>query len=145
MDSRRYTWVGSEGAARARWRALRDEMPKLLAVWNEYQRLYNLHIKPLEVDARKYFANMGELRKIEHYLQGLDAERQKYPPPPSGKRSWTLPPQIEKLPYADKDEVGKKHRAPADPETAKAKEAMKKLKALPPEQFAALLKQIGGK
>lgn len=137
-----------EHEARQRLNQINLEQPALKGVYEDYLKLYNLHIKPLMPKVDKYFENLWEKRKIEHFLQGQASHHENepaYPPPPSGKRSWTLPPQVEKLPYADKSQVGKKPRKEKALSEDDAKQYIRQLKALDPQAFAALLKQVGGK
>jgi hypothetical protein len=153
-----YAWMISmimeekERQARERLNEINSREPELKKVWDEYQRLYDLHIKPLTAQVNEYHSNIHEKRKIEHFLQAqaehlekveLDAKRPPNQTP--GQRSWTLPPQIEKLPYADKSQVGRKPKKEKALDESQANELMKQLKALDPNVFADLLKQVGGK
>lgn len=152
-----YAWMISmimeqkEREARERLLQIESEQPALKLVYEEYLKLYNLHIKPLMGQVDKYHANIHEKRKIEHFLQAqadhVEAvnEAQKVEPNMgwSGSRSWTLPPQIEKLPYADKSSVGRKPKKERALDENEANEIMSKLKNLDPETFANLLKQVG--
>jgi len=148
-----YAWMISmimeekERLARQRLNEITAAQPSLKKRYEEYLRLYDLHIKPMMHDVDHYIANEFEKRKIEHFLQGQADHRQgerDIPKPKSGQRHWSLPPQIEKLPYADKSQVGKKPRKEKALTEDDAKEYIRQLKALDPQEFAALLKQIGG-
>ena len=127
---------------------LNQEIPGLKVKYEEYLKLYNLHIKPLMPDVDLYFEDLWEKRKLEHWLQGqaqhleasLEASKQ---PHQAGKRSWTLPPQIEKLPYAGKSQVGKKPTKKAKAlDEAEAKQLIAQIKALDPKIFDELLKKV---
>lgn len=157
LDRQRNAWFirqlveKKETEARQRLAELDVEIPKLKAYWEEYQRLYNLHIKPLEASVNLYFNDLWEKRKLEHWLQGqaqhlekVEADQQRPPNQTPGQRSWTLPPQVEKLPYADKSQVGHKPKKPKALTNDDAKELMAKIKALDPAKFDELLKSING-
>lgn len=137
-----------EEMAIERLNILRERTATLKPTWEKYLELYNTHIKPLMADVDEYWDGLNEITKLEHFLQGQAEHRaneRAMPPPPSGQRHWSLPPQIEKLPYADKNQVGKKPRKEPALDDAGAKELMMKLKQLDPNVFAELLKNVGGK
>lgn len=163
-----YAWMISaimaekEHHARERLVEIDTEQSLLKPVYEEYLRLYDLHIKPLMPKVDTYLSNIHEKRKIEHFLQGqaehLEKVMSDQQRAPSiglpGQRSWTLPPQVERLPYADKSSVGKKPPRGgrvavsgklSDLKEDEAKEVIRQLKKLDPSTFADLLKQIGGK
>jgi len=147
-----YGWMDSwklmedkEKEATDRLIYLRGRTAALKPTWEKYLELYNTHIKPLMGDADEYWRGQNEIIELEHFLQGQADHRvneREMLPPPSGQRHWSLPPQIEKLPYADKNQVGKKHRKQPALDEAGANELIKKLKALDPNTFAELLKQV---
>lgn len=120
-----------EQLARLRLIEIEREQPTLQVVYKDYLKLYNLHIKPLMPAVNKYFGNMNEKKKIDHFLQGQDEYRETQS-------------SIVKLPYAGKSAVG--HRAKQKAlDNAAATDVMAKLKQLDPDLFAQLLKQVGGK
>jgi hypothetical protein len=153
-----YAWLvhtlieQKEREARERLNHINSEQPELKRVWEQHQSLYNLHIKPLMPKVNQYWANENEKRKIEHFLQGqaehqqavIEASKRPMNQTP-GARSWTLPPQVEKLPYADKGQIGKKPRKEKALTDDEAQILMRQIKALDPKIFDELLKQVGGK
>jgi len=154
QKQRAYAWMirqimeEKEKLAIERLNELRGRTATLKPTWEKYLELYNTHIKPLMADVDEYWNGLNEITELEHFLQGQAEHRaneRDMPPPPSGQRHWSLPPQIEKLPYADKSQVGKKPRKEQALDEAGANELMKKLKALDPNIFADLLKQVGRK
>lgn len=155
---RSYAWMISmimeekERMARERLNEINSLQPTLKAAWEEHQRLYNLHIKPLMPQVNEYWANENEKRKLEHFLQAqadhlakVQADQSNPPNQTPGKRSWSLPPQVEKLPYADKSQVGKKTKRPNNQLNAEqAQSILDQLKGMDQAEFAKLLKDIGG-
>jgi hypothetical protein len=98
-----------------------ERQTKLKPTYEEYLRLYKIHIQPLAKDVREFWMNTNEIRKLEHQLQYEAYMKQK------GK--------IEKLSYVDPSK-----RQP--PEGASA--AVKAFKKLTPAQQAQLLQKLGG-
>jgi hypothetical protein len=144
----RLTAEEKEKAALERLTELRGRTATLKPTWEKYLELYNTHIKPLMGAANEYWESLNEIIVLEHFLQGQAEHRAnepQYPPPPSGQRHWSLPPQVEKLPYADKASVGKKPRKQPALDAAGAKQLMQQLKALDPNIFEELLKKVGRK
>ena len=141
-----------EEAARRRLAEIEKQQPELKKVWETYLSLYALHIKPLMPKVNQYWANDNEKRKLEHFLQGqaehLAAAQEAANKPMNqtpGQRSWTLPPQVQKLPYAGKSEVGKKPKPEKALDEQAAKQLVAQIKALDPKIFDELLKKVGGK
>ena len=134
---RAYAWMISqimeikERAAKERLQVIEREQPTLKATYEQYLKLYNLHIKPLMPAVNRYFSNINEQRKIEHFLDSQVAYSENHP-------------AIQKLPYAGKSAVGRKPKQKALDEKD-ASDVMSKLKQLDPDLFAKLLKQVGGK
>jgi hypothetical protein len=140
-----------EALARLRLAAIEAEQPGLTIVYRQYLEAYKKHIHPLMRQVDRYFSNIHEKRKHEHFLQGqadhlAAVEEAAKRPVESRTRNGVLADflNIQKLPYADKHEVGKK-RVEKKISHDSAKEMMDKLKALPPEEFARLLKEVGVK
>lgn len=102
---RRYAWMMKQIieekviAAEQRLLTLRQREFDLHKIHKEYQRLYDLHIKPLEPQARQYIADTFEIRKLESFLQG---QREK------DKEFQAKQLTVEHIPYAPKSSVGKK-------------------------------------
>lgn len=140
-----------EAMARLRLATIEAEMPHLKEVYAKYLAAYKLHIHPLMRDVDHYFSNIHEKRRHEHFLQGqaehlakVEADQQR--PTPRGSRGSLADfLGIEKLPYADKHEVGRKPAKDRKISHDSAKEMMDRLKKLPPEEFARLLKEVGVK
>jgi hypothetical protein len=138
MKKRRaYAWMISQIMAQKeqlavdRLKVIDREQPTLKANYETYLKLYNLHIKPLMPAVNRYFNNINERKKIEHFLNSQVEYAENHP-------------AVQKLPYAGKSAVG--HRAKKhDKENAAAADVMAKLKALDPKVFAELLKRVGGK
>jgi hypothetical protein len=134
---RAYAWMVSqimsvkENAARERLLIIDREQPTLKANYETYLKLYNLHIKPMMPAVHRYFNNINERKKIEHFLAAQSEYAENHP-------------AIQKLPYAGKSAVGKRPKEKSLDEAA-ASEVMAKLKQLDPKVFAELLKKVGGK
>jgi hypothetical protein len=134
---RAYAWMVSqimeikENAARERLLVIDREQPTLKANYETYLRLYNLHIKPLMPAVHRYFNNINEQKKIEHFLAAQTTYAENHP-------------AIQKLPYAGKSAVGRKPKEKSLDEK-QASDVMAQLKALDPKVFAELLKKVGGK
>jgi hypothetical protein len=140
-----------ERQARERLIAIELEQPKLKQIYAKYLEHYKLYILPLTHDVDRYINNIHEKRKLEHFLQGqadhlaeVEAAAQR-PIERRPRESLAGFIGIEKLPYADKHQVGHKPRKEKAPSHDAAKEMMARLKALPPDEFAALLKKVGVK
>lgn len=159
-----YAWMISmimqekDRLARQRLVEINNQQPALKEAYQTYLHLYNLHIKPMMPKVDQYLSNLNEKRKIEHFLQGqaehqAQVEKDQSREPTMGlpgQRSWTLGPQVERLPYAGKNEVGKAPRQARRNQIGNqvsmsendAKEVIEKLKKLDPNLFADLLKQV---
>lgn len=134
---RAYAWMISqimaekEQLAILRLTAIEHEQPTLKANYQTYLRLYNLHIKPLMPAVHRYFNNINEQKKIEHFLAAQSTYAENHP-------------AIQKLPYAGKSAVGRKPKEKSLDEK-QASDVMAQLKQLDPKVFAELLKKVGAK
>jgi hypothetical protein len=144
----RYAWFimklmeDKEQAARDRLVELQKRQEHLKPIYRKYLELYKLHIHPLMKDITEFTDNGFEMRKCEHFLQGQAEHRaneELKAIDPKGTRSWTLPPQVQRLPYAGKSQVGRKPKLLNESD---AKDALQKLKEMDQGLLAKLLEEI---
>lgn len=162
--SRRYAWFlrqlmeEREKECRARLIELNKRQSKLKPIYEEFLRLYNLHIKPLQADVDEYWENIHEIRKAEHFLQGQAEHREKeerarasevHSNQGAGHKGGAIALNNQnyvttRLPYAGKSQAGRKPTSKETTQEQQIKEAMEKLKSMDPLEFAKLLKEVQG-
>ena len=125
-----------EEAAIERLQYLNIRQAGLKKVYEEYIRLYNLHIKPIYGQVKEFTDNEFEVRDIEMFLQGQEEYHTRMN---DGKT-----PGVTRFRYAGKSLVGKAPRK--DPKILDREEQiMAKLKQLDPKLLAELLEKAGAK
>jgi hypothetical protein len=126
--------------AERRLLTLRERESGLKKVHEEYKKLYDKYIKPLEPQARKYIADTFEIRKLESFLQTQREKEKEFLA--QGALSGTEN-KVEYLRYAGKSLVG--HKPRSNMTTTDQQRNLNKLANMDPKVLATLLEKAGVK